>query len=63
MDELQASMRPHPDRTSLLEHQQIPCARSVPEEENATQDQEKLVEHIIGLLRRLVSAFSRSSVS
>ena len=51
------------DADALLEHQQIPCARSVPEEENATQDQEKLVEHIIGLLRRLVSAFSRSSVS
>jgi hypothetical protein len=63
MGEPQASMRPHPNRASLVEHQQIPRARKVPEEGSAAQDQEKLVEHIIALLRRLVSAFSRSSES
>jgi hypothetical protein len=63
MGEPQASMRPHPDRASLVEHQQIPRARKVPEEGSAPQDQEKRIEHIIGLLRRLVSAFSGSSES
>jgi len=63
MGEPQASMRPHPDRVSLVERQQMPGARKVSGEENASQDQEKLVEHIISLLRRLVSAFSRNSES
>ena len=63
MGEPQASMRPHPDRVSLVERQQMPGACNGPGEESASQDQEKLVEHIISLLRRLVSAFSRSSES
>jgi hypothetical protein len=63
MGEPQASMRPHPDRASLVERQQMPGVRNVPEEETATHDQEKLVEHIIGLLRRRVSVLSRGSGS
>lgn len=50
------SMRLYSDSPSLVEHAQRRCGRNTMlEEENANQ--EKLVEHIIGLLRRLVSAF------
>jgi len=63
MGEPQASMRPLPDRVSLVERQQMPGDCNVPGEDSPTQNEEKLVEHIIGLLRRLVSAFSRSSES
>lgn len=52
------SMRPYSESASSVEQAERLHGRDgMREEESATKDQEKLVEHIIGLLRRLVSAF------
>jgi hypothetical protein len=48
----------------LAEHTQRPLNNNgAPEEENATEDQQKLVAHVIGLLRRVVAAFREDKES
>ena len=59
MGKPKASMKSEPDRSFSVEGPRIPSGRHAIEEENASQDQEKLVEHIIGLLRRFVATFAR----